>query len=321
MVTIIIPNYNGLSYLKTCLDALLPQAQTPDKHVLVVDNGSTDGSVEFLRGCPGIETIFLKENTGFCGAVNTGIRASRTRYVILLNNDTKVCPGYVQALVDRMEEDDRLFSLSARMLSMQDPERIDNAGDIYTALGYAKGRGIGRPAADYEQPAEVFSACGGAAIYRRAVFDEIGLFDETHFAYLEDVDIGYRARIYGYRNAYCPEARVEHAGSGFSGSRYNAFKVSLASRNSVYLPWKNMPLLQLLLNLPLLLIGYAVKALFFLRKGLGGQYVKGLFEGVRLCVDRENRGHKVPFRWSRLGSYVNIQLKLWVNIFRMLFQA
>ncbi len=317
MVTIIIPNYNGLSYLRACLEALTPQVQAPDRHVLVVDNGSTDGSVEFLRDCPGIETIFLKENTGFCGAVNTGIRASRTRYVILLNNDTKVCPGYVQALVDGMEEDGRLFSLSARMLSMQDPTRIDNAGDIYTALGYAKGRGIGRPASEYEKSAEVFSACGGAAIYRRAVFDQIGLFDETHFAYLEDVDIGYRARIYGYRNAYCPAAKVEHAGSGFSGSRYNAFKVSLASRNSVYLPWKNMPLLQLLLNLPLLLIGYAVKTVFFIRKGLGGQYLKGLIEGVKLCLKRENRGHKVPFQWSRFGSYVNIQLKLWVNIFRM----
>ncbi len=320
MVTIIIPNYNGLSYLRDCLDALLPQVQTPDRHVLVVDNGSTDGSVEFLRKYPGIETIFLEENTGFCGAVNTGITNCHTRYVILLNNDTKVCPGYVQALVDCMERDGRLFSASARMLSMQDPQRIDNAGDIYTALGYAKGRGIGKPASEYERPAEVFSACGGAAIYRREIFDEIGLFDETHFAYLEDVDIGYRARICGYRNAYCPEAKVEHAGSGFSGSRYNAFKVSLASRNSVYLPWKNMPLLQLLLNLPLLLAGYAVKTVFFIKKGLGGQYVKGLIEGVKLCTKRENRCHKVPFRWSRLGSYVKIQLRLWLNLFRLLWE-
>ncbi|MCD8381051.1 MAG: glycosyltransferase family 2 protein [Lachnospiraceae bacterium] len=318
MVTIIIPNYNGLQYLKDCLEALMPQVLKPDRHVLVVDNGSTDGSVEFLRQYPGIEMIFLEKNTGFCGAVNIGITKSRTRYVILLNNDTKVCPGYVQALVDSMERDSRLFSVSARMLMMQDPTRMDNAGDIYTALGYAKGRGIGRPASEYDRPADVFSACGGAAIYRRAVFDEIGLFDETHFAYLEDVDIGYRARIYGYRNAYCPEARVEHAGSGFSGSRYNAFKVSLASRNSVYLPWKNMPLLQLLLNLPLLLPGYAVKTVFFCRKGLGSQYVKGLFEGVKLCARRENRCHKVPFRWSRLMNYVKIQLRLWINLFYLL---
>ncbi|MCD8067772.1 MAG: glycosyltransferase family 2 protein, partial [Lachnospiraceae bacterium] len=185
MVTIIIPNYNGLHYLGECLDAILPQTKEEDRHVLVVDNGSTDGSVEFLRAYPGIETIFLPDNTGFCGAVNAGIRYSHTRYVILLNNDTKARPGYVQALIDGMERDEKLFSISARMLMMHSPDKIDNAGDLYTALGYAKGRGIGRPADEYDKAAEIFSSCGGAAIYRRAVFDQIGLFDETHFAYLE----------------------------------------------------------------------------------------------------------------------------------------
>ncbi|MCD7738275.1 MAG: glycosyltransferase family 2 protein [Lachnospiraceae bacterium] len=318
MVTIIIPNYNGLHYLGDCLDAILPQAEEEDRHVLVVDNGSTDGSVEFLRTYPGIETLFLPDNTGFCGAVNAGIRHSHTRYVILLNNDTKVRPGYVQALIDGMEQDGKLFSISAQMLMMHSPDRIDNAGDLYTALGYAKGRGIGKPADAYDQPAEIFSSCGGAAIYRRAVFDQIGLFDETHFAYLEDVDVGYRARIYGWHSIYLPEAKVEHAGSGFSGSRYNSFKVSLTSRNSVYLPWKNMPFLQLLLNLPLLLLGYLVKTLFFVKKGLGREYVRGLSEGVKLCLKRENRDRKVRFQRKHLINYVKIQLRLWVNIFRIL---
>ncbi|MCD8327422.1 MAG: glycosyltransferase family 2 protein [Lachnospiraceae bacterium] len=318
MVTIIIPNFNGLAFLQDCLDAICPQAEEEDRHVLVVDNGSTDGSVDFLRQYPGIETIFLPTNTGFCGAVNAGIRASHTRYVILLNNDTKARPGYVQALIDGMERDGKLFSISAQMLMMHSPENIDNAGDLYTALGYAKGRGIGKPAKDYDRAAEIFSSCGGAAIYRRAVFDEIGLFDETHFAYLEDVDMGYRARIYGWRNRYLPEAKVEHRGSGFSGSRYNSFKVSLASRNSVYLPWKNMPLLQLILNLPLLVLGFLVKTLFFAGKGLGREYVKGLWEGVKLCLKRENRDKKVPFQWRHLINYIKIQLQLWVNIFRIL---
>ncbi len=318
MVTIIIPNYNGLHYLGDCLDAILPQTKESDRHVLVVDNGSTDGSVDFLRTYPGIETLFLPDNTGFCGAVNAGIRYSHTRYVILLNNDTKARPGYVQALIDGMEQDGKLFSISAQMLMMHSPDRIDNAGDLYTALGYAKGRGIGKPADAYGQPAEIFSSCGGAAIYRRAVFDQIGLFDETHFAYLEDVDVGYRARIYGWHSIYLPEAKVEHAGSGFSGSRYNSFKVSLTSRNSVYLPWKNMPLLQLLLNLPLLLLGYLVKTLFFVKKGLGREYVRGLSEGVKLCLKRENRDRKVRFQRKHLINYVKIQLRLWVNIFRIL---
>ena len=126
MVTIIIPNFNGYAFLKDCLEALTPQLKE-DMHVLVVDNGSTDESVRFLQSYEGIQTIFLLENTGFCGAVNAGIKASRTKYVILLNNDTKVLPGYVDSLVNAMEQDEQIFSGSARMLQMHAPDRIDDA--------------------------------------------------------------------------------------------------------------------------------------------------------------------------------------------------
>ena len=124
-----------------------------------------------------------------------------------------------------------------------------------------------------------FAACGGAAIYRRDVFAKIGYFDENHFAYLEDIDIGYRARIFGYQNGYCPDAIVYHAGSGASGSRYNAFKVDLSSRNSIYLIYKNMPLLQLILNLPFLLLGFLVKTLFLYKKGIWASLSAGTVEG------------------------------------------
>lgn len=316
MVTIIIPNYNGHAFLADCLEALKPQLN--DKvHVLVVDNASTDGSVEFLQNYKGIKTCFLPENTGFCGAVNAGILASDTKYVILLNNDTKVLPGYVDNLVEAMEQDERIFSGSARMLQMHEPELMDDAGDEYCALGWAFSRGKGKPKTQYEASAEVFAACGGASIYRRAVFDEIGLFDTHHFAYLEDIDIGYRARIYGYRNIYVPGAQVLHFGSGTSGSRYNAFKVSLSSRNSVYMPWKNMPLLQLILNAPFLALGYLTKYLFFVKKGLGKEYRKGFAEGVRLCCRPECKEHKVGGLGRHFKSYCQIQLLLWKNLFRL----
>ena len=121
-----------------------------------------------------------------------------------------------------------------------------------------------RPAdSNYTKDDTVFTACAGAAIYRRSVFDEIGFFDESHFAYLEDIDIGYRAMIYGYKNCFCSSALVYHVGSGTSGSKYNTFKVKLSARNSVWLNYKNMPLLQLILNFLPLLLGYLVKYLFF----------------------------------------------------------
>ncbi len=316
MVTIIIPNFNGYAFLKDCLEALTPQLKE-DMHVLVVDNGSTDESVRFLQSYEGIQTIFLSENTGFCGAVNAGIKASRTKYVILLNNDTKVLPGYVDSLVNAMEQDARIFSGSARMLQMHAPDRIDDAGDEYCALGWAFARGKGKTADQYEEPADVFAACGGASIYRREVFEQIGCFDEQHFAYLEDIDIGYRARIFGYRNVYVPEAKVLHFGSGFSGSRYNAFKVGLSSRNSVYLAWKNMPLVQLVLNAPFLVLGYLAKYIFFVRKGLGKEYRKGISEGVKLCKSTQGRKHKVGGFFRHFKAYCHIQYFLWKNLFRL----
>ena len=136
--------------------------------------------------------------------------------------------------------------------------------------------------------------------------------------YLEDIDIGYRAKIYGYRNLYQPAAKVLHAGSASSGSRYNERKTVWAASNSIYLIGKNMPLLQWILNLPLLLLGFFVKWLFFVRKKMGMLYLKGLAEGFGKCFSKEGRAHKVPFKWKHFGNYVSIQIQLWLNIFRRL---
>lgn len=314
-ITVVIPNYNGIKYLQNCLDAL--QKQTSKEFVvLVVDNGSSDGSYELLDNYPKVERIRFEENKGFCGAVNAGIRKANTEYVILLNNDTVVYEDFIEQLLKAIERDPRIFSVSAQMLDMYQPEILDDAGDLYCALGWAFAIGKGKPAAQYDKPYEVFSACGGAVIYRRAVFEQIGYFDENHFAYLEDLDIGYRARIYGYRNFYEPSAKVLHAGSGFSGSRYNEFKVNLSSANSVYVIGKNMPLLQWIINLPFLLAGFAIKIAFFILKGLGITYIKGLFRGLKMCFSKEGRAHHVGFRIAHLGNYIRIQLQLWWNIMR-----
>jgi len=164
----------------------------------------------------------------------------------------------------------------------------------------------------------VFSACAGAAIYRRELLLEVGGFDANHFAYLEDVDLGYRARINGYVNMYEPEAVCLHAGSASSGSRYNEFKVNLSSRNSIYLILKNMPLLQIVINLPFLIIGYAVKTLFFIRKGFGLTYIKGLGKGFALFFSKKGHVKKVHFKLKNLGNYCMIQLELWANMIRRL---
>ena len=316
-ITVVIPNYNGMKYLPDCLDALYSQdADTPEYETIVVDNGSTDGSVEELKKRPQIRAILLKENTGFCHAVNLGIKESDSEYVILLNNDTKVKTGFIKCLYEAIRRDPRVFSASAQMLMWDREELIDDAGDRYCALGWAYARGKGKRASKYDKTKSIFASCAGAAIYRKTVFDEIGYFDEEHFAYLEDIDLGYRARIYGYKNIYAPKAKVVHFGSASTGSRYNIKKTGLAAANSVYIVYKNMPLLQLALNLPLLVLGYLVKFIFFCFKGMGKEYLAGIIQGIRKSAAKKGRNNKVCFKLCNLGNYIVIQFYLYVDIFR-----
>ncbi len=292
--------------MEPCFEALGKQT-VKDFKILVVDNGSTDGSVEWLEEHK-IPTIFLPENTGFTGAVNVGIQASDTPYVILLNNDTEVDVRYVEMLERTISRSEKIFSVSSKVIQMYAPTLMDDAGDMYSVLGWAYQRGVGRSVDLYNSARRVFSANAAAAIYRREVFDKIGLFDPMHFAYLEDVDIGYRAKLYGYDNIYCPEAVVWHVGSGTSaeGEKYSAFKVRLAARNNVYLNYKNMGTWQQVLNFPCLAAGVLVKYMFFKKRGFGKDYLSGLKEGLKT----RKKCRKVPEFPGKFRAEVKIQAEL-----------
>lgn len=318
-ITVVIPNYNGKKYLKTCLEALYTQVeQTPEYKVLVVDNASGDGSIEEAEDLfPQTEVIRLETNTGFCHAVNVGIQASDSPYIILLNNDTRVEAAFVKSLYDAIEKEPEIFSVSACMLMWDRPDLLDGAGDLYNVLGWAFARGKGCPAAKYDKPTRIFSSCGGAAIYRRSILEQIGLFDEQHFAYLEDLDLGYRARIHGYYNLYEPKAKVLHYGSASTGSRYNEFKTRLSAANNLCVVYKNMPVLQIIWNLPFLLLGFLVKWLFFVRKGMGSIYLQGLKGGWKRCLSGEGRACKVRFKFNNILHYFQIQWELYVNLLKI----
>lgn len=318
-VSVIIPNYNGVPYLETCLDALKGQT-FQGFSVILVDNGSADGSVDLVRNkYSWVKLIDLPENYGFCRAVNEGIRVSETPYVILLNNDTEVFPDFVEQLLKGIKERPAAFSCASKMIQAQDRTKMDDAGDFYSAFGWAFARGKGKDISKYGKPDRIFAACAGAAIYRMEYLNQTGLLDEEHFAYLEDLDLGYRARIAGYENWYLPEAKVYHVGSGTSGSRYNEFKIRYSSRNNVYLIHKNMPLFQWVLNLPLLAVGFGIKTLFFAMKGYGREYLAGIKNGFSISYKKENHRKKVRFRWKNFGNYCRIQIELWANLFRRFY--
>lgn len=280
MVSVIIPNYNGERFLKGCLEALKIQTYE-ELEVILVDNASTDNSIETARELyPEIRVIELLENTGFAYAVNRGIEAAQGEYVLLLNNDTIVFPNFVKNQYKMIKGKPDVFSCSALMIQNGNHELVDDAGDELAALGWGFAPDRDKPVSGCMVPHEVFSSCAGAAIYRKSVFDEIGLFDESFFAYLEDMDIGYRARLAGYRNLYNPYAKVYHLGSASSGSRHNAFKVELSARNSMWMLRKNMPVWQLVFNMPFIAAGIVIKMVYFVKKGLVKAYLRGIGNGI-----------------------------------------
>ena len=311
-VSVVIPNFNGIAFLDSVLASLEGQTLS-NFEVILVDNGSTDGSCSFVTAnYPWVHLIELSENFGFCGAVNAGIRAAKAPYVLLLNNDTEVKEDFVEEMLAAIRRHKNAFSCGARMVQYHDRDRLDDVGNYYCALGWSFARGRGKDIHAYETEDKIFSACAGAAIYRKKIIEKIGYFDGEHFAYLEDTDIGYRARIYGYENWYAPKAIVYHVGSGTSGSRYNQFKTRYSSRNNIYLIYKNMPLLQIILNLPFLAVGFLIKFLFFAVKGMGKEYAAGIKNGFSISM----KNKKVPFRIKHLPNYCKIQLELWINIIR-----
>ena len=305
-VTVVIPNYNGMRFLKTCLDSLRLQ-RFKDFETLIVDNASEDGSCEYIQeNYPEVKLLKNEKNLGFSGAVNIGIEMSETEYVILLNNDTEAASDFVGELVNAIEESDDIFSVSSKMINFNDREIMDDAGDLYSIVGWGFQRGVGKSSSLYKKTKDVFSACAGAAIYRKKIFNEIGMFDLSHFAYLEDMDLGYRAKIQGYRNVYCPTAVVYHVGSGTSGSRYNSFKVRLSSRNNIYMIYKNMPWPQIILNMPFLTVGFVTKYFFFKKIGFGRDYAEGIKEGIT----KLHKLKKVEYNPDNLKNYIKIEKEM-----------
>ena len=314
-ISIIIPNFNGKQFLKICFDSILNQNYS-SYEIIIVDNGSSDGSVQYINEkYPEFTLIQNKENLGFAAAVNQGIKASNADYVFVLNNDVELEPDSISNLLKCIEKDENIFAVSSKMIQYNDRSKMDDAGDEYTILGWTRKVGDGKSPDLYTAEREIFSACAGAALYRKSILDELGYFDENFFAYMEDVDISYRARIKGYKCVYCPEAVVYHFGSGTSGSRYNEFKIRLAARNNVYVPYKNMPLPQLVLNGIFLLAGYFIKYIFFSRKGQGSIYLNGLKEGFNSLGKLE----KTEYENRNIINYLKVEWLLIKNTVKFIF--
>jgi GT2 family glycosyltransferase len=258
-VAVIIPNWNGRRFLAACFDSLRAQ-RFRDFEVILVDNGSRDDSVEFTAAYyPEVRILAFPTNVGFAAAVNRGIAATGGRYVALLNNDTEADPDWLGELVRALDREPAAASAAAKIreYGADRRDRLYGLGQALTPDGCPHRIGAGEvDRGQWDDLREAFGACGGAALYRRAVMEEIGLLDEAFFAYLEDDDWSFRARLAGYRCLVVPTAVVYHVGSATSGAG-SPFVFRLSTRNRVRLVLKNYPLPCLLRCAPAILASHA----------------------------------------------------------------
>lgn len=240
-VSVVIPNWNGKEFLEVCLKSLKKQT-FKDFEVIIVDNGSTDGSKEFIKKYyPDFKIIALPQNVGFSPAVNLGIKKAVGEYIFLLNNDTKVDKKCIEQLVKTLELRKDVGMVAAKMLNFYTPELIDSAGDYIDVVGHANNIGIGqKDGPKFNKEDYVFLVTGGGSLIRRNVFEKVGLLDDSYFAYFEDVDFCLRAQYQGFKAYYQPKAVVYHIHMATS-RRNPAFKEYLQFRNMTMTIIKDFP--------------------------------------------------------------------------------
>ena len=241
MTSVVIPNWNGRRWLPGCLAALAAQ-ELPADEVIVVDNGSSDGSVQYLRDeHPGVRVVPLSDNTGFAHAANVGLHLAGGEFAALINADVELAPDWLARTTAVLNAHPEAASVACKMLSLRDPRIVDDAGDVLRRDGVCEQRGrFGPDDGRWEAPGEVFGACAGAALYRRAAVRDAGGFHEPYFAYLEDVDLALRLRLAGWTCRYVPVVALHAAQS--SSDALPGGAAFLATRNTLVLVARFWPL-------------------------------------------------------------------------------
>lgn len=246
LISAVILNWNGKEYLDRCLQSVKEQTY-PHMETILVDNASTDGSAESVKNLfPDLRLLINHKNLGYGAGNNRGIREAMGRYIFILNSDTEVEERCVEALWQCIETDQRMGTTTPKILLYERRDIIDAAGLTIYPDGLSIGRGRLEPQERYSDKEEVFFGSGCASLYRREMFEEIGLFDADFFAYAEDTDLGWRARLAGWKAYYVPEAVVYHHHSKKFGT-YSPAKAFFVERNRIWVAWKNFPLLILCL--------------------------------------------------------------------------
>lgn len=282
-LSVIVLTYNGRANLTRCLTALQRQRLEPGLRVeiLLADNASSDGSSDFARAqFPGVRVVRFETNHGYTGGNNRAAALAGGDWLVFLNDDTEPDEDWLAALVRASRRHPEIRLLTSRMVFMHDSATLDSAGDEVSRWGGAWKRGHGQPISTAPITEEVFGACGGAFMIRRALFESLGGFDEDFFLSHEDVDLSYRARLAGERCLYVADATVAHAVSASLG-RSSERSVYYGQRNLEWVFIKNTPAALLPIALPLHAVYLAAAGAYFVSIGHGRTFVRAKIDALR----------------------------------------
>ncbi|VVB88569.1 Glycosyltransferase AglI [uncultured archaeon] len=296
LVSVIIVNHNGKVFLKNCLSSLSAQSY-PAFEIIFVDNGSSDGSTDYVRTeFPSARIIESKKNLGFAKGNNLGIKAAKGELIATLNNDTKVSSRWLEELVRIMNSNGSVGMCASKMMFLEKPGMIQSTGLCISRSGVSWDRGIYETDnGQYESVEERFGPCAGAGLFRKKMLDEIGLFDEDFYAYLEDTDMAFRAKLAGWKCMYVPKAVVYHYHGGTGGFETD-YAIYYANRNVLWNPIKNFPLLMLISSLPWIIGRNIAVVPYYIIKGHGTAILRAKIDAIRgipriLAERSHGRGH------------------------------
>ena len=284
LISIVVLNWNGQQVVEKCLRSLQEQTYCP-LELIVVDNASTDGSADLVKErFPDVNLIVNQTNLGFGGGNNVGIRASQGRYIMMLNNDTRLDSRCVEELKRSVEKEDRYGACASKILLEYEDNLIDAAGIVVCPDGLSIGRGRLEKGNTYDEEAEVFFASDCACLYRREMLEDIGLYDEDFFAYADETDMGWRAQLAGWKCIYNPKAVVYHFHSASAGT-YSPFKAYLVERNRIWVAIKNFPISLLIFGQFYTFWRYVLQAYgAFTGKGAAGRFTSDFSKGELIKI-------------------------------------
>ena len=321
LVTVIVVNYQGREFLRPCLGSLAEQT-LGDHEAIVVDNGSTDGSLEMLgREFPSVRVIAIGRNLGFAPAVNRGAAAARGRYLALLNNDAWAAADWLECCVAALEASPDVGFCASKVVLADAPDRLDTAGDGFAAAGFGYKMGWLEPAERYDSERPVFGASAAAAVFRRTVFREAGGMDDDYFIYSEDVDLSFRCQLLGYPCVYLPTAVVHHKVRATVGLG-SPLSVYLSQRNSLVTTLKNFPSWLLVRAHPHVALYSLLNTAVLAGRGMGSVALQGrrdaLARSGRLLAKRRAVQSRVRIGRSAVERLVTWR---WLRVKRRIWRA